>query len=333
MASTDNRPTIDDVREAAGRLESIAVYTPLLESERLNNRLGARVLLKCETFQPVGAFKIRGAWNMISRLPGDQQKRGVVAFSSGNHAQAVAWCARRLGISATIVMPADAPQIKAANTRALGAEVVLYDRVSEDREAIASKITERTGAAIIPPYDHPAIIAGQGTVGLEVASQCAEIGTTPDAVVVPCSGGGLIAGCAIALTHDCPDTAIFAAEPEGFDDTAKSLAQGSRVSNEPGNRSICDALLVPTPGALTFDINGELLSGGLVVSEANVRQAMRAAFADARLVVEPGGAAALAALFADKSRFAGKTVCVVLSGGNADPDLFADVIREGDEAL
>lgn len=327
MGRTDAHPTIDDIRRAAERLTGVALRTPLLESERLNKRVGARLLLKCETFQPVGAFKIRGAWNMMSQLTAAERKSGVVAFSSGNHAQAVAWCGRRLDMATTIVMPSDAPDIKIANTRSLGADVILYDRMTDDREAIAAEFVNRTGAIIVPPYDHREIIAGQGTVGLEVVSQCADLRVVPDVTVVPCSGGGLIAGCAIALKDAHPDTEIYAAEPEKFDDTAKSLIAGTRVVNPAGAASICDALLVPTPGNLTFDINRKLLSGGLAVSEQNVRNAVYVAFADARVVVEPGGAAALAAILADPSAFAGKTVCIVLSGGNADPDLFADILR------
>lgn len=327
MENTDALPTIDDIRAAAVRLEGIAVRTPLLESERLSERAGARILLKCETLQPVGAFKIRGAWNMIIQIPEDQRGRGVVAYSSGNHAQAVAWAGRKLGIPTTIVMPADAPQIKIANTRALGADVVLYDRTTEDREAIAAEIVGRTGASIIPPYDHRDIIAGQGTVGLEIAEQCAERGIEPDIAIVPCSGGGLIAGCALALKDALPDMSVYAAEPEKFDDMAKSLKAGARHKNAGGATSICDALLVPTPGKLTFAVNRTVLAGGLVVSDRDVRAAMYAAFLDARLIVEPGGAIGLAAALGDKALCAGRTICIVLSGGNADPELFAEILE------
>lgn len=332
MGNTEILPTIADIRAAADRLKGIAVRSPLLEFERLNERAGARILLKCETVQPVGAFKIRGAWNLMSRLNADDQARGAVAFSSGNHAQAVAWSGRRLGMKTTIVMPEDAPEIKIANTRALGAEIVLYDRGADDREAIAAEIVERTGACIVPPFDHPDIIAGQGTVGLEIAEQCAEQGIVPDIALVPVSGGGLIAGCAIALKQAFPDMDIYAAEPDGFDDTAKSLRAGERVSNQAGPVSICDALLVPTPGALTFTINKELLSGGVAVADPEVRHAIFAAFSDCRLVVEPGGAAGLAAALSGSSLYSGRTVCVVLSGGNADPVLFADILRNAGAA-
>jgi threonine dehydratase len=327
LANTDPLPTIDDIRAAAARLQGIAARTPLLESERLNARANARILLKCEMFQPVGAFKIRGAWNMIIQLPQEQREHGVVAFSSGNHAQAVAWAGRRLGIPTTIVMPADAPEIKISNTSALGADVILYDRAADDREAIAAEIVGRTGACIVPPYDHSDIIAGQGTVGLEIAEQCAERGIVPDITIVPCSGGGLIAGCALALKDTFPDMSVYAAEPEQFDDTAKSLKAGTRIENAGSATSICDALLVPTPGKLTFAVNKEVLSGGLVVSDQAVRNAMYAAFSDSRLVVEPGGAIGLAAALTESSLCAGRTICVVLSGGNTDPALFAEILK------
>jgi threonine dehydratase len=263
----------------------------------------------------------------MSRLSETERANGAVAFSSGNHAQAVAWAGRRLGMATTIVMPDDAPRIKIENTRALGAEIRLYDRANDDREEIAREIVGDSGAVIVPPYDHRDIIAGQGTVGLEIAEQCAALGVAPDTAVVPCSGGGLIAGCAIALKSAYPAIKVLAAEPEGFDDTAKSLIAGKRIMNPPAIGSICDALLVPTPGELTFGINKELLAGGLAVSDGEVRKAMFAAFADTRLIVEPGGVTGLAAVMKEKDRMAGQTICVVLSGGNADPELFAEILR------
>jgi threonine dehydratase len=327
LPGTERHPAVEDIRSAAERLKGIAVRTPLLESEKLNSRLGARVLLKCEMFQPVGAFKIRGAWNLISRLTERERANGVVAFSSGNHAQAVAWAARRFDIPSTIVMPSDAPSIKIENTRALGADVVLYDRNAEDRENITRQIVDRTGAVIVPPYDHPEIIAGQGTVGLEICEQCDEYGTSPDLVVVPCSGGGLVAGCSISLKDRFPDVDVYAAEPEMFDDTARSLAAGKRLRNPPGSASICDALLVPTPGELTFEINRKNLSGAVAVTDQDIRKAVWAAFMDARLVVEPGGAAGLAAALAGHLDIEDRTVCIVLSGGNIDAALLADILR------
>ena len=326
LAGTERHPNIEDIRAAAERLQGVAVRTPLLEFDRLNDRAGGRVLLKCEMFQHVGAFKIRGAWNMVSKLPEKKRKNGVVAYSSGNHAQAVAWSARKMEIPATIVMPTDAPKVKIANTRWLGANVVLYDRTGEDREAIAAEISDDTGAVIVPPYDHADIIAGQGTIGLEITEDMKAASVTPDVVAVPCSGGGLIAGCAITLKHAFPGSAIYAAEPEGFEDTVRSLKRGERVTNPKNGQSICDALLVQTPGELTFDINRKLLGGGVAVSDSDVEAAIRAAFLDARLVAEPGGAAGLAAVLSRKLDCAGKSICVVLSGGNVDAKLFSRIV-------
>lgn len=326
LAGTDRHPDIDDIRAAANRLQGVAVRTPLLEFDRLNNLAGGRVLLKCEMFQPIGAFKIRGAWNMVSQLPENERKNGVIAYSSGNHAQAVAWSARKMEIPATIVMPADAPKVKIANTRELGANIVLYDRTGKDREAIAAGISDDIGAVIIPPYDHADIIAGQGTIGLEIAEDLEAASVRPDVVAVPCSGGGLIAGCAISLKYAFPGLGIYSAEPEGFEDTARSLARGERVTNPENSQSICDSLLVQTPGELTFDINRKLLSGGVAVSDGDVEAAMRVAFSHTRLVTEPGGAAGLAAVLSKKLDCAGKTTCVVLSGGNADAKLFSRIV-------
>ena len=328
LVDTDELPGINDIRISAERLEGIAVRTPLLESERLNERAGARLFLKCEMFQPIGAFKVRGAWNTISRIPFDEVDNGVVAYSSGNHAQAVARAARRRGMQATIVMPEDAPNVKVANTKALGADVILYDRNGEDRVLISAEIAERTGATVVPPYDHPAIIAGQGTAGLEAMQQMTDLGVVPNVVVVPCSGGGLIAGCSIAVKAEAPEAMVIAAEPEYFDDTARSLSTGKRLSNAPGHSSICDALLVPTPGKMTFEIMRRTVSGGVVVTEDEVRRTIRAAFLDARIVVEPGGAVGLAAALSGKLEVPADNICVVLSGGNIDRKLFADILNE-----
>jgi threonine dehydratase len=311
-----------EVRDAAARLRGVAVRTPLLHETPLDALVGARLLLKVEPLQRTGSFKFRGAYNAIARSTAPS----VVAWSSGNHAQGVALAAALLGKRATIVMPADAPRIKQERTRALGAEIVLYDRARESREAIGAAIAERTGAAIVRPYDDPDVIAGQGTVGLEIVEQAAELGLLPDLAVVCCGGGGLIAGCATALRALLPQIRVYAAEPAGHDDTARSLARGERVANAPGVRSICDALLAPEPGALTFGINRRLLAGGLVASDAEVRRAMALAFSELKVVVEPGGAVALAALLAGRLDCRGRTVAVVLSGGNVDPDLYARVL-------
>lgn len=317
--------SLDDVREAAARLRGVAVRTPLLRDTPLDAVTGGRLLIKAEPLQRTGSFKFRGAYNTISRIDAES----VVAWSSGNHAQGVALAAALLGKRATIVMPADAPRMKQERTRTLGAEIVLYDRGGRSREAIGAAIAERTGAAIVRPYDDPRVIAGQGTVGLEIVEQAAEAGLEPDLAVVCCGGGGLTAGCATALTALVPGIAVFTAEPEGHDDTARSLARGERVANPPGVRSICDALLAEAPGELTFAINRRLLAGGLVVSDAEVRRAMAAAFTELKLVAEPGGAVALAAVLAGRIDCRGRTVAIVLSGGNVDPELYAEAIRGG----
>jgi threonine dehydratase len=317
-------PTHADIVAAARRLDGFAVRTPLLESPLLNKRAGARLLVKAEPLQRTGSFKFRGAFNKISQLDTRQKSAGIVAYSSGNHAQGVAHAAQLNDVKATIVMPRDAPQVKTANTRSYGAEIVLYDRQSESREAIGEQISAERGATLVPPYDDPDIVAGQGTVGLEALDQLN--GITPDLVLCGCGGGGLIAGVSTALRQGLPTTPIHPVEPEGFDDTARSLAAGARQANDAHAHSICDALLAPTPGALTFAINRRLLATGLVVSEPDVLAAMAAAFSDLKLVVEPGGVVALAAVLADRDAFAGKTVLLILSGGNVDPDLFAKAI-------
>ena len=319
-------PGIDDVRAAAGRLVGRAVPTPLLESPAVNARLGGRLMVKAETLQRTGSFKFRGAYNTIVQLDAAARRAGVVSYSSGNHAQGVAAAAQLLGIPATIVMPADAPAIKIANTRGYGAEVVLYDRYRESREDTAQRIADARGAAIIPPFDHPHVIAGQGSAGLELVAQVAALGARLDALIVPCSGGGLAAGCALALAAESPGTLLSGAEPEGLDDLRRSLLAGERVGNDAAARSICDALLAPMPGQIPFAILRRLLAGGLAVSDADVLAAMAVAFADYKLVVEPGGAAALAAVLSGKLPLEGKTVAVIASGGNVDREVFAKAL-------
>jgi threonine dehydratase len=321
-------PDFSSVRAAAARLAGRAIRTPLLAGTPLDARLGGRVLLKLETLQHTGSFKFRGAWNRLVQLDARQRAAGVVAFSSGNHAQGVAAAARQLDIPATIVMPADAPQVKMRNTRDLGAEIVAYDRQRESREEIAARIAAQRGAVLVPSFDDPDIIAGQGTVGVEIAEQAVAAGMTIDDVVVCCSGGGLIAGVALAMEALSPGTRLWSAEPEGFDDHRRSLAAGRRMGNEPGRHSICDALLAPMPGELTFAINAGRLSGGLVVSDDEVRGAIAYAARTLKLIVEPGGAAALASVLAGKLDVRGRTVAVVLSGGNVDDSLLADVLRD-----
>ncbi|HYH40031.1 MAG TPA: threonine/serine dehydratase [Azospirillum sp.] len=318
-----------DVEAASKRLAGKAVVTPLLENRQLNERVGGRVLLKPEILQVSGSFKFRGAYNRLSQLDEAQRRAGVVAWSSGNHAQGVAAAARMLGIPATIVMPEDAPALKIANTRGYGAEVVLYDRWRESREGIAAAIAGERGAVPVPPYDDPHIIAGQGTTGLELAGQAGELGATLDVVLAPCSGGGLVGGVAMAVKHLSPRTEVYSAEPAGLDDLARSLKAGERVRNDPEARSFCDALMAPTPGELTFPIHRALLSGGVAVTDDEVAAAMAYAFTTLKLVVEPGGAVALAAVLSGKLPTAGRTIGVVLSGGNVDPALYAEVLGRG----
>ena len=320
-------PTVEDVRAAAATLAPVAVKTPLLRSQALDRIADATVLIKPELLQRTGSFKFRGAYNKISRIPPERRSRGVVAFSSGNHAQGVAAAAQLLGAPATIVMPSDAPAIKVENTRGYGAEVVLYDRDREDREASAREIVGRTGAVLVPPYDDPDIIAGQGTVGLELVEQAEALGCRLDLVLAPCSGGGLMAGIATAVKALSPATRLMSVEPEGFDDMARSLAVGRRERNAPGRRSLCDALMSPTPGILTFRINRELTAGGLWASDAEVQRAMAFAFRELKLVVEPGGAVPLAALLAGKAEAAGRTIALVLSGGNVDRSVFCAALE------
>jgi threonine dehydratase len=287
---------------------------------------GGRILLKLETLQHMGSFKFRGAYNRLAQLDPSQRKAGVVAFSSGNHAQGVAYAARLLGVQATIVMPADAPRVKMRNTLDLGAEVITYDRLRESREQIATQLADERGAVLVPSFDDPDVIAGQGTVGLEIADQAERLGLAIDDVVVCTSGGGLVAGSALAIRALSPATRIWTAEPEGHDDHRRSLASGRRESNAPGTRSICDALLAPEPGAITFEINRRLLAGGLAVNDAEVRAAIAFAARTLKLVVEPGGAVALASILGSKLETSGRTVAIVLSGGNIDDALLRDVL-------
>lgn len=321
--------TIADVEAAAVRLRGVSVLTPLLRNVELDRIAGGTVWLKPECLQMTGSFKIRGAYNFLGQLGPEEAQRGVVAFSSGNHAQGVAAAGGLLGIRTAIVMPEDAPRAKLDNTRKLGGEVITYDRFTGDREAIARRIAAERNAVVVPSYDHDNIIAGQGTVGLEIAAQCEAAGSLPEQVLVCCGGGGLIAGTAVALKARLGEVAVHSVEPADFDDTARSLELGERVENDAAARSICDALQAHTPGRLTFDINKRLLSHGLTVSDAEVREALRFAFRNLKLVLEPGGAVALAAVLSGKIETAGKTTAVVLSGGNVDSDLFAEIQREG----
>jgi threonine dehydratase len=315
-----------DIEAAARVVAPFAVRTPLLSPPVLCERAGTKVFLKPEMLQRTGSFKFRGAFNKLSSIPESARGGGVVAFSSGNHAQGVAAAAKILNMQATIVMPADSPLLKRERTKSYGAEVVLYDRDREDREAIARGIAEKRGATLVPPYDDPKVIAGQGTVGREIVEDLAALGITPDIVVAPVSGGGLIAGVATAVKARFPQVMVMSAEPEAFDDHARSLRAGKREPHKAEGRSICDALMASIPGEITFAINSRLLTKGLTASDAEVSHALGFAFRELKLVVEPGGAVGLAALLAGHIDVQGKTVVIVLSGGNVDADLYARLI-------
>jgi threonine dehydratase len=326
LQSTPFAIAFADVEAAAERLAGKAVATPLLTSPDLDARTGGRVLVKPEPLQRTGSFKFRGAYNRLSQIPAEQQGRGVVAYSSGNHAQGVAYAARLFGMKATIIMPKDSPALKIANTRGYGAEVILYDRFGESREAIGQRVSTETGAILVPPYDDPDIMAGQGTVGLEMVRQAAEMGQTLDVLLCCCAGGGLMAGIATAVGHLSPKTRIYSVEPVNYDDTKRSLEKGERVANDPAPMSICDAIVTPTPGKLTFPINLAKLAGGLAVSDQEAAEAVAYAARVLKITAEPGGAVALAAALSGKLDLAGLTVGVVISGGNIDPKLHAAIV-------
>ncbi|MEP7210605.1 MAG: threonine/serine dehydratase [Alphaproteobacteria bacterium] len=320
-------PTFADVEDAASRLKDVTVRTPLLRYEELDRLVGAPVWIKPENLQRTGSFKMRGAWNRISRIPEADRSKGIVAFSSGNHAQGVAESARMLNMHATIVMPADAPQSKIASTRMRGAGVRLYDRIKESREAIAAEIAEQSGATTIRPFDDAWIMAGQGTVGLEAAQDANAMGVSFDSLICNASGGGLIAGVALAFETMQPGAKIYAGEPAGHDDLLRSLDAGRIVSNAPGVRSIADALMSPEPGVLPFEIHKRRVTGGFTATNDQILDAMSYAFHKLKLVVEPGGAVSLAALLVNRAQFTGKgPVLAILSGGNVDAELFSQAI-------
>lgn len=323
-------PDIADIRLAVERIEKFALRTPILEAPLLNRLLGGRLLVKAECLQKTGSFKFRGATNRIRALLEDgTSEGGVVAFSSGNHAQGVAAAAMEAGIPAVIVMPSDAPTVKIENTKAYGAEVVTYDRIREDRAAIAGKIASERGATLIPPFDDPWIIAGQGTVGLEAGEELSSRGITPDFVATPCSGGGLVSGTAVGIHDFFPDCPVYAVEPCGFDSMGKSLEAGASQKTSAEKLSICDALMSPLPGTLPFAISKRHLKAGVAISDEEAMSAMRIAFAYLKIVAEPGGAAALAAVLSGKLDIRGKTAMIVVSGGNVDGDLFRRVLEQG----
>ena len=311
------------IRAAAARLEGHARRTPLLSSPFLDAIAGRRVLVKPECLQHTGSFKYRGGRSAVSALDPDTRARGVIAFSSGNHAQGVALAARDFGVSAVIIMPGDAPRLKIDNTRALGPEVVLYDRATEDRDAIGARLSAARGLTLIKPFDDPQVIAGQGTVGLEIAQDAAALGLETADVLVCCGGGGLTSGIALALEADAPGLRARPVEPEGFDDTARSLASGRIERNARLSGSLCDAIITPQPGEITFPILRRLCGPGLVVTEDEVLDAMALAFSRLKIVAEPGGAVALAAALFHRDEIAGEAVIVVVSGGNVDAGVFA----------
>lgn len=315
--------TFEDVRAASRRLHGPAIRTPVLRNPSLDELAGMEVFIKPEPLQVSGSFKFRGAFNRISQLNNVERRRGVIAWSSGNHALGVATAAAQLGVPATIVMPRDAPRIKLERTRAMGAEVVTFDRYRDSREEIALRLQQERGGTIVPSYDDPHIIAGQGTVGMEFFE---DVPVPLDAMLVCCGGGGLLAGAVVSQQTLSPDTHMFSVEPEGYDDHARSFESGKIESADTSKKSICDALLAPQPGNITFAINRRVVKRGLVVSEAEVRTAMRYAFRVLKLVVEPGGAVALAALLTGKVDDDIRRVGIVVSGGNVDPSFFAEVL-------
>lgn len=316
-------PAFEDIEAAAARIAPYAAITPLLESPTLNAAVGGRVLIKAEVLQHTGSFKLRGALNRLLVLSPSERERGVVAYSSGNHAQAVAYGASLLGVRSTIVMPADAPALKIERTRAFGADVVLYDRNRENRVAIAERIAQESGAVLVAPFEDPWVVAGQGTLGLEALTQARHIGITPDRIYVNCGGGGLTAGCALAAERVSPGTVVHPCEPAGFDDMSRSLELGRIVSNEPGNESICDAIVTSSPGELAFSISRRLVGSGLRVTDDEVLRAVAFAARELKLVVEPGGAASLAAVLGRKLDTHAAVTLIVLSGGNIDPKILA----------
>ena len=322
-------PEYTDIKNAAQTILGHARITPMLESPVLNEISGAKVLIKPECLQVTGSFKFRGAFNAISGLSAEQRRSGVVACSSGNHAQGVAHAAQLLGASSTIVMPEDSPTIKLERTKAFGATVIMYDRENEDRDAIALKICEETGASFIHPFNHPLVVAGQGTIGLEIVEQAANAGhNTIDRVLVCTGGGGLTAGVSMAISHHFPNVKIHSVEPENFDDFRLSLESGTIQKNPKLTGSICDAIITESAGQMAFDISKNLLCEGLIVSDQEALDAVRFAFQELKVVAEPGGAVALAAMLKAGEKWSGETIACIISGGNIDPEMMARAIAD-----
>jgi threonine dehydratase len=321
--------SFDDVQAARRRLSGQAIVTPLLSSPDLDARTGGRAFVKAEPLQRTGSFKFRGAYNRISQIAPADRKRGVVAYSSGNHAQGVAHSAAIFGMKATIIMPKDSPALKIENTRGYGADVILYDRFGESREVIGRRISDETGAILVPPYDDPHIMAGQGTIGIEIMEQMGALGLTPDVLLCCCGGGGLMSGIATSMAELSPGTLLYSVEPVGYEDTKRSLEAGERVANAAGAMSICDAIVTPMPGEMTFPINKARLAGGLAVSDAEAAEAVAYAARVLKITAEPGGAVALAAALSGKLDLKGKVAAIVVSGGNIDPSLHARIVAAG----
>ncbi len=324
---TQALPDFDDVKAAASRIASKAVHTPLLNHPALDERVGGRVFIKPEGLQRTGSFKFRGAFNALSQFTPEQRKAGVVAFSSGNHAQGIAEAARILQMPATIVMPTDAPEVKKQGVIARGAALKLYDRETESREEISEAIAAETGATVIPSYDHPHIMAGQGTCGLEIFETLAGLDVQADQLACCLGGGGLISGIGLAAKALSPKTALYGVEPDGFEDHKLSLQAGARLPSPRKSGSICDALLTPMPGELTFALNKKQLTDVAVVTDDEAMAAVRFAFETLKLVVEPGGAVALASILTGKVDAKDRTTVIVLTGGNIDPAVMAQAIR------
>ena len=319
--------TINDIKNAQATLNGHIVATPLLQAPLLNAQLGARIFIKPECLQKTGSFKIRGATNRIKNLRGDEAARGVVAFSSGNHAQGIACAAKEADIKATIIMPEDTPNIKLSNTKQYGANVITYDRYTQDRLVVAEQVVNETGGILIPPFDDPFVMAGQGTVGLEIADQLKSINIEPDYLMVPVGGGGLLSGTSVGFEHSFPEGQIYGVEPENFDDLTRSLASGKIEKNNLNARSICDAILTNSPGQLTFPIIKKYVSGGLTVSDDQAMAAMKTAYEHFKIVCEPGAAVGLAAILNEKLDIKNKNVVIVISGGNVDLALFQQALN------
>ena len=319
--------TPQEIDKAHERIFSLIIKTPLISSETINKKINANVYFKLENLQWTGSFKLRGASNKISQLSNEEKSRGIVSYSSGNHAQAVAYASKLFGVQATIVMPKNAPSIKIKNTKKYGADVVLYDSMHESREKIALEIAHKENKTIVKPYDDLDVIAGQGTVGKEIAEELKLQNIRPDIFLCCCGGGGLIAGSSTYLKYAFPNIKNFAVEPEEFNDTQLSLKNNSIVKNKESGKSICDALLAPQPGNVTFPINQTTLDGGLAVSDKEVKKTIVELAEDMKIVVEPGGAVAATALLTNKINVKNKNVIVVISGGNIDYELFSLIVR------